>query len=1141
MRCYVGICGLAIAICSVSTSNAERVTPSKSYAELIHEDGPVVHWSFGESEGTETAATLRGGETLIGRLQGKAALGNPGPTGEEYPLFSVGNRSLTITGAKDFVRVRDPGDDSLLDFANGEAITIEAWVNPSSVGNDQQVYIVGKGRTHNKQFASDNQNYALRLRGIGGSARVSFLFRKAATAQSPQAFHRWNSDAGFLVDGTWHHVAIVYEFGKPENVRAYVDGQPSGGSWDMGGPTTDPPVVDNDEVWIGSSMGGSLGNTLVGRIDEVAIYRKALDDQRLRDRYQANKPDPVEAEFAAAANLPSGAIVTQLFEKLPEGAAWLLKQKDPVFEYAQPSFAFVGYPKKYNSTGVIDDRSNPFLLRARTRCAVSPDEAGDYQILVRAKNTAKLYIDGKLVAQTGATSRNASGHEAVPESAQTEHTDLRPLPPGCQEQFATFKLTAGEHIWRLDAMVGGSGLRLELDELCVAMAKPGESFFLLSADGAPTIPLTDAAWNAHRDELHNLLGTIDRENRERAAAKWKQYWDRRHDLARRTIDQKPAVNIPTLPEGMPANNEIDNFIAQRLASENVAPAELTDDFAFLRRVTLDTVGVVPSRQELVNFVADTSPARRRRVINLLLDDPRWADHWVGYWQDVLAENPGILKPKLNNTGPFRWWIYESFLDNKPMDRFVTELVLMEGSTYYGGPAGFAMATQNDVPFAAKAHVLGKAFLAMDMTCARCHDAPYHPFKQQELFSLAAMLERKTITLPKTSTVPVSEGGRQPLVEITLKPGAKIEPAWPFATADFTAGNFDVGPLEYFRKAGDTREQLAAAITTSHDHRFAKVIANRLWRRYMGRGLIEPVDDWDSVEDVASHPRLLEFLSRQLILSGYDLKHVARMILNSHAYQRQVSSASDEQPDLFASPRRRRMSAEQLVDSLFAVSGKQMRAERLTLDPEGRRPADTFLNLGDPNRAWQFTSLSNERDRPALALPMSQSVIDLLLVYGWRDSRPNPLTVREQSPMVLQPLTLANGVIGARAVRLSEDNAITQLCLDASSPEMLIKAVTLQVLSRQPTSEEQRMFQNIIKQGFEARVLDVTVQPQRKKRRNTVSWSNHLSAEATKIKLEMEREVQAGDPPTPRLAADWRERMEDVVWALINSPEFVFIP
>src|SRR6185295_4553659 len=138
---------------------------------------------------------------------------------------------------------------------------------------------------------------------------------------------------------------------------------------------------------------------------------------------------------------------------------------------------------------------------------------------------------------------------------------------------------------------------------------------------------------------------------------------------------------------------------------------------------------------------ETALGRRPKLVDLFVSNSSWADNWVGYWQDVLAENPGLLKPQLNNTGPFRTWIYESFRDNKPMDRFATELIMMEGSVYGGSPAGFAMASQNDAPFAEKAHILGKAFLAADMKCARCHDAPHHNFLQKDLFSVAAMLKR----------------------------------------------------------------------------------------------------------------------------------------------------------------------------------------------------------------------------------------------------------------------------------------------------------------------------------------------------------------------------------------------------------------
>ena len=114
-----------------------------------------------------------------------------------------------------------------------------------------------------------------------------------------------------------------------------------------------------------------------------------------------------------------------------------------------------------------------------------------------------------------------------------------------------------------------------------------------------------------------------------------------------------------------------------------------------------------------------------------------------------------------------------------VDRFAAELVQMEGSATIGGPASFAMATLNDAPMAAKADIIGQAFLGQKMSCARCHDAPFHPFKQKDLFGMAAMLQGKALALPVTSTVPQGEGGRKPAVTSALKPGEMIAPAWPF--------------------------------------------------------------------------------------------------------------------------------------------------------------------------------------------------------------------------------------------------------------------------------------------------------------------------------------------------------------------------
>src|SRR5258706_5784872 len=143
-----------------------------------------------------------------------------------------------------------------------------------------------------------------------------------------------------------------------------------------------------------------------------------------------------------------------------------------------------------------------------------------------------------------------------------------------------------------------------------------------------------------------------------------------------------------------AHGGIDALINARLESEKIISSPVADDYAFIRRASLDLVGVTPTEQQIAEFIQDKNPNRRAKLIDRLLADSGWADNWVGYWQDVLAENPGILKPQLNNTGPFRTWIYEAFLDNKPIDRFATELIMMEGSVYGGAPAGFATATPN---------------------------------------------------------------------------------------------------------------------------------------------------------------------------------------------------------------------------------------------------------------------------------------------------------------------------------------------------------------------------------------------------------------------------------------------------------------
>jgi hypothetical protein len=224
-------------------------------------------------------------------------------------------------------------------------------------------------------------------------------------------------------------------------------------------------------------------------------------------------------------------------------------------------------------------------------------------------------------------------------------------------------------------------------------------------------------------------------------------------------------------------------------------------------------------------------------------------------------------------------------------------------------------------------------------------------------------------------------------------------------------------------------------------------------------------------------------------------------------------------------------------------GKEFGAEELNLDPDGRRPPTEFLNLGTPQRAWEFTSTSNERDRPALSLPVVQSLVDVLETFGWRPSRQDPLTVRDEATTALQPALLANGTVAGRVARLSDDSAITALCLEDQPVERLIDAVYLRILSRPPGAAETRRMVAYLGDTYVSRVVPgagaAARSPSVAARR--VSWSNHLSPEATTIQIEREKAARAGDPPTARLTTEFRERMEDIVWALLNCPEFVFVP
>lgn len=1195
------------------------------------------------------------GGTQAGSWLGEFGTSESGPRPPRYPGFDAGNKAMAFAGHEGALLVKDHerGGFTNVRFGLGDTFGFETWVKLKTIRPGQIAYVLGKGRhpQHGEDFGEDNQNYSIRFLGTGGGAQFGLLFTSEHPETKQRAWHRWWSRPSVAATG-WHHIALQFTFGKSDSLRAWIDGEAVTGTWSESGPTDLPPVQDADDLVIGTGYTRAEGSSFQGWLDNLAIYRSGFDPLVIAGRYAfVPPPPPVTREM-----IPPGQVLVQISEKgVPEANGW---PADPQVteSYAEDVFGFFEVPHKYISTGVRADRANPSHVRAS---AIVTLPEGKHRLLLRGRGLSRLIIDGKKVLETAPRVTESGGH--TPLAVQDDYLNLGPdfrfVPPGNRESWCEFETAGGEHFVILETMLGNMKGRLkqrpELGETVAAISLQGSESWSLLSPGERQVPYTDDGWAAYEAERRQWLAQVNAQARTDCLEATSEYWDRRRNAATKWLAGTARVPVPELPSGFPAQNEIDHFLAARIAAvardarqsqqsdvdyfgdirpllesrcydchqggkaqgglrlndraaalhggesdgpaivpgksgesaliarvtstddgtimppkgerltnaevallkrwidggavwpqfavTSFEPTPLADDLAFLRRVTLDTVGVVPTEAEVATFLGSDSAGRRANAVDRLLADERWADHWMGYWLDVLAENPNIINPTLNNTGPFRWWLYEALLDNKPADLFVTELIRMEGSERFGGPAGFATASQNDLPMAAKGIIVSSAFLGVEMKCARCHDAPAHVSQQEDLLQLAAMLQQRPVKLPGSSSVPAGRlqtTGRKPLIEVSLEPGAEIKPAWPFGrycdetVADTLAENPE-----------SPRDRLAALVTAPQNERFAQVMVNRIWHRLMGRGLVADIADWEKAEP--SHPQLLRWLGQQFVASGYDIKAVSRLILNSHAYQRATDPTLLETSPLYIAPAPRRLTAEQLVDSVFHATGTPFDLEEVSLDIDSVREIKNAISLGKPRRAWMLASTSNERDRPSLSLPRITAVTSVMEAFDWRGARQDPRSTRDTEPNMLQPAIFANGVMSTWLTRLSDRHGVTHLALEDQPVEQLVERLFLRLLTRKPSADEKARYVGFLSEGYATRVIPpserITSPPTRRERSRYVSWSNHVDGPANTLAMEYEAAARRGDPPTNALNTDWRLRMEDALWAILNAPELIYTP
>ena len=429
----------------------------------------------------------------------------------------------------------------------------------------------------------------------------------------------------------------------------------------------------------------------------------------------------------------------------------------------------------------------------------------------------------------------------------------------------------------------------------------------------------------------------------------------------RYLGKQAAVRVAFVPErpgfvwnNPPTNNFIDAALREKWQTLRLLPSGLCDDATFVRRAFLDLTGAIPKGSEARAFVEDKTEGKRAKLIDDLLQRPEFADYWTLKWADLLRVEEIVLDRK--GVGVFHGWIRESLAANKPLDKFVQEILTAMGSTYQVAPANYYRALrQPDL----RAEAVAQVFLGTRLNCAKCHNHPFEHWTMDDYYGFAAVFDGIDYEIKENKRYDKADK-KNYIGEQIVKLGNKRKLKHPRN-----------GSLPELRLLGgdhlkmDNQRLRKMGTWLSSHPLFAKVQVNRIWYQLMGRGLVDPVDDFRATNP-ALNPELLDALAKDFAKNGFDLRQAIRRICASRAYQ--LSSRPNRfnrDDDLnFARVVPRRLEAEQLLDSVHLALGalpefegykKPMRAVtvpgiRATYRPRKPTMGDKFLHLfGKPER------------------------------------------------------------------------------------------------------------------------------------------------------------------------------------------------
>ncbi len=528
---------------------------------------------------------------------------------------------------------------------------------------------------------------------------------------------------------------------------------------------------------------------------------------------------------------------------------------------------------------------------------------------------------------------------------------------------------------------------------------------------------------------------------------------------------------------LPRKNFIDELVWNKLSRLNIIPSESIDDAKFMRRVYTDIIGRIPTADEAREFLGRQEKNKREKLVDQLLEMPEYAEFAANKWADLLRTNP--YRVGIKTTLNYDRWIRQQFRDNIPYDDFVKSIIAAKGSTFRNGAATMFRDRRSPDELTT---IVTQLFLGIRLECAKCHHHPFEKWSQEDFYSFAAFF--KNVSRKGTGLSPPISGSEEIILETgngSVKhpaTGKVLSPNPLFGTAQVAVEQAGYDVLQSSESPKTLREVLADWIASEENEYFARVQVNRVWADLMGRGIVEPVDDLRATNP-PSNAELLDALANDFVKNDFDQKHLIRIICNSYVY-----SLSSKPNDKNISDRinysrhfRHRMRAETLLDSLSQVTGVKPSFEAT---PNGTRASEI----------WTHRTGSLFLD-----------------TFGRPNPNEDPPCIRSSDFTVTQSLHLMNARDFHSQLINDNGNAAKLAKSDKPVGEM-VKEIYLMIYSRLPSPDEME-FATAIVAGEDAK-----------------------SDQKTEVVTSSQAAKKKKSSITSR-----RKRIEDLMWAMINTPEF----